>query len=120
MNQILNRLDISFHNLTLTQNNIKKEEILNKVYNMMKCYRFLTDFINHLYMCNSKVFQEFLININKPSLILLIYDLQTIGSSINLSTDTYLTFYNNLFHIEYKPNSPKSNSSIHSEWGYNC
>lgn len=118
MEIFLNRLEILFCNAVLSKKVDQKEIILNKVLNLLKFYRIITDLMNYLYSYNPELFQEFLIKFNKPSLILLTYDLNAIGKAIVLPEDRYLTFYNNSFRIEYKPTSPTSQSSNYSEWGY--
>lgn len=120
MDHLLNRLEISFCNLTLTKNIDQKEAILNKALVLIRYYRIVTDLMHYLYSINPELFQEFITKFNKPSLILLTYDLEAIGKAIGLSNDNYIVFRNNTFHVEYKPISPKSDSthSIHSEWGY--
>lgn len=120
MEAFLNRLEISYCNINLCKNVNKKEVLLNKVLAMIKYYRLLMDFITYLHIFNPEDLQEFITKLNKPSLILLSYDLNAIGKAVKLSDDFLLTFHNNAFHVEYKPISPTSDSthSLHSEWGY--
>jgi hypothetical protein len=120
MNAILNKLEISYYNIIFTKKIDQKENILNKTLSLLKYYKILLDFINYIYLINPILFQDYLNKINKPSLVLLTYDLDSIGNSIGLPEDMCLSFYNNAFHVEYKPTSPKDDStdSLHSEWGY--
>lgn len=120
MENFLNRLDVCFYNALLTNKIDQKEKIINKVFTLIKYCRMTTDLINYLYTFNNDTFSQFIKTCEKPSLILLTYDLEAIGNAINIPSTMYLLFRNNSFYIDYKPISPNSNSSnsIHSEWGY--
>lgn len=118
MEIFLNRLDICFNNALLTEKKELKESSLNKVLILLRYCRMTVDLINYLYSINKNTFIDFIYQCDKPSLILLTYDLEAIGKAIEIPDNTYIAFYNNSFHIEYIPNSPKSDSSsINDEWG---
>ncbi len=119
MEQFLNRLDILFYNTIITKNIEKKELLLNRVLNFIRYHRILTDMINYLYMSDKDTFEQFIDKINKPSLILLTYNLENISKKIKLPDNYYIIFSNSSFHIiNNTPISPTmSNKSIHSEWG---
>lgn len=119
MDIFLNRLDICFNNALLMKKMEQKEVALNKILILLRYCRMTTDLVNYLFTLNKDAFLEFIGTCDKPSLILLTYDFEAIGKAIQIPNNTYITFHNNAFHIEYIPDSPKSDSSsIHSEWGY--
>lgn len=116
MNLLINRLDICYNNLLLTNDLDKKEKIINKILIILRYCRTASDLINYLFMSNKEMFYEIIDKFKKPCLILMTYDLRTIGKYINIPDDTTLEYYNNSFHIDYIPKSP-NNSEL--EWGLN-
>lgn len=116
MEYFLNRLELCYYNILLTDRIEQKLTTLNKTCTLLKYFRITMDMFNYLYTLDSELFMNFINNCKKSSLILLTYDLQAIGKSINIPENTYLT-YNGSFHIEYVPTDISSDSS-HSEWGY--
>lgn len=119
MEIFLNRLDICFNNAILTKDIKQKEVVLNRVLLLLRYFKLTMDLFDSLYKINSESYMKF-INSCKPSLILMSYDLISIGKAINIPDNMYITYTNNSFYIEYTPTSPKSESSdsLHSEWGY--
>lgn len=113
MEYFLNRLDICYNNVLLSKKIEQKELILNRVLGLLQYCRMSLDLINFLHE-SSDNFIEFINSINKPSLILMTYDLEMIGKSIGLPNNLFIAYYNNLFHIDYKVLSPLSSHSDNS------
>jgi hypothetical protein len=112
MDQFLNRLEICYYNMILTNLVIKKEKILNDILNLLKYQRLTTDLFNMLYISNPVVYNTFINEIGYPSLILLTYNLLAIEKSINLSKNNFIVFNNNKFYIKYKNyNNDKSDDN---------
>lgn len=120
MDLYYNKIDIGYYNMVITKKVDQKVLILNKLLNLLKCNRNTNDLINYIYSINPKNFIEFIKLINKPSLIMLTYDLIEIGKFIEIPENTCITYSNNAINIEYiSEDSPKSILSDYSckEWG---
>jgi len=119
MDTFLNKLDITYYNLIHTNNIHQKEVILNNLHEIYRYYSQIIGLLNYLYVSNPEYLHEFLLKINKQSLILLTRDLNVIKTMINIPENMHILYYDNLFHIDYIPISPSNDDqSIHSEWGY--
>lgn len=101
MDHFYNRLSICYNNAILTKDITHKETILNRVLKLLKYFRIDSSLFNYLHTTDPKSFNDYLITIKKPYLILLTYDLDAIGQSINIPSDAYISYYDNAYHITY-------------------
>ncbi len=115
MEYFLNRLDICYYNAIITKKIEQKESILNKVLYLIQYCKMCVDLINFLHTTSTD-FIDFINHIDKPSLVLMTYDLELIGKSINLPDNLYINYHNNTFIIESRVTSPLSIHSDDSEW----
>lgn len=122
MESYLIKLEINYCNLINSKKISKKENILNNILNIIKYNRALTDFINYLYCNNEEFFNNLIETYNKPSLVLLLYDIKVIEKLINLPQNFHLLFYDNLFHIDEiisDDNNQNTDSNVESDFNSN-
>lgn len=115
MEHFLNRLDIFYYNLILTNDINKKELILNKILLLLQHFRITMDMFNFLHKAYPQIFIDFINQCGKPSLILMVYDLNAIGKAIGIPDNTYICTTYNSFRIEYN-NVTESIDSSDGEW----
>ena len=114
MRNFLNRLDIYYYNIVISKSLDQKAKALNKVINMLRYCRMTLDFVDYFYSHDHELLLNIINVLNKPSLILLTYDLEAIGKAIGIPDGSIIVGYNDLFHIEYL--SPTQSTHSSCEW----
>lgn len=114
MECFLNRLDIYFYNIVLAKTLDDKSKSFNKLINLLKYCKMTLDFVDYVYSRDKTLLTNIIDTLNKPSLIMLSYDLDAIGKAIGIPENSKIVYYTGSFHIEYS--SPTLSSTSSCEW----
>lgn len=92
----------------------QKTSLLNKVMNVLRYCRMTMDFVEFIHSREPYSFEDIMKKLDKPSLVLLTYDLSAIGDAIKIPEGTFISNQNGSFFIEYT--SPVCSSASSDKW----
>jgi hypothetical protein len=112
MENFLNRINIYYLNIFISEDIKKKEEYLNKLINIVQKEKNTISIINFIYSLNPQLFSEYLYAHRIQYVLFLTYDTSVIYTLLNIDENHFIKYENNLFTINKLPKNNSINEDI--------